>query len=142
MITYRAGEVSILILNLLSLCPVTGFQRCVQPVLCRLDLAYGTVVSSLLSRLHLTSLTCWVRRKPLPNKAQAKLPSRHSKPLFSEPTCPLGGGCCNPGIPELYFLSAYPSPKIGIQMLIRSNTFYLLPIGNQVDFNKYFCSEL
>lgn len=56
--------------------------------------------------------------------------------------CPLGGGCCNPDIPELYFLSAYPSPKIGIQLLIRSNPFYLLPIGNQVDFNKYFCSEL
>jgi len=51
-------------------------------------------------------------------------------------------GCCNPDIPELYFLSAYPSPKIGIQLLIRSNPFYLLAIGNQVDFNKYFCSEL
>lgn len=56
--------------------------------------------------------------------------------------CPLGGGCCNPDIPELYFLSAYPSPKIGIQLPIRSNPFYLLAIGNQDDFNKYFCSEL
>lgn len=82
---------------------------------------------------------------PFPTKPKPNYLAVTQNLFFLSPqimTCPLGGGCCNPDIPELYFLSAYPSPKIGIQLPIRSNPFYLLAIGNQVDFNKYFCSEL
>lgn len=82
---------------------------------------------------------------PFPTKPKPNYLAVTQNLFFLSPqimTCPLGGGCCNPDIPELYFLSAYPSPKIGIQLPIRSNPFYLLAIGNQDDFNKYFCSEL
>lgn len=85
LIPRRAGEVSILFLNLLFLYPVIGFQRCVHALQTRDMGAYGTIVSYQLSHLHLTSLEHRVRRKPLNNKEQVKLPSRHSKPLFSEP---------------------------------------------------------